>query len=102
MITLSRPFLTQKKTQILHFAKFCLFIFLNFCLQAIMAGDMMLLMRGLAKLSQAVAETQGSTLRSGAGEFNKPFTKFLEIYQMVPFGHIKVKASACVPELLSC
>ncbi|XP_033505228.1 atypical kinase COQ8A, mitochondrial isoform X1 [Epinephelus lanceolatus] len=32
-----------------------------------MAGDMMLLMRGLAKLSQAVAETQGSTLRSGAG-----------------------------------
>ncbi|KAM8726733.1 atypical kinase COQ8A, mitochondrial isoform 2-T3 [Acanthopagrus schlegelii] len=32
-----------------------------------MAGDMMLLMRGLAKLSQAVAETQGTTLRSGAG-----------------------------------
>ncbi|XP_073348718.1 atypical kinase COQ8A, mitochondrial isoform X2 [Pagrus major] len=32
-----------------------------------MAGDMMLLMRGLAKLSQAVAETQGSALRSGAG-----------------------------------
>uniref|UniRef100_A0A3Q3WWW1 Atypical kinase COQ8A, mitochondrial n=1 Tax=Mola mola TaxID=94237 RepID=A0A3Q3WWW1_MOLML len=31
-----------------------------------MAGDMMLLMRGLTKLSQAVAETQGSTLRSGA------------------------------------
>ncbi|XP_030577765.1 atypical kinase COQ8A, mitochondrial [Archocentrus centrarchus] len=30
-----------------------------------MAGDMMLLMRGLAKLSQAVAETQTNTLRSG-------------------------------------
>ncbi|XP_040016519.2 atypical kinase COQ8A, mitochondrial [Gasterosteus aculeatus] len=32
-----------------------------------MAGDMMLVMRGLAKLSQAVAETQGSALRGGAG-----------------------------------
>ncbi|XP_031721959.1 atypical kinase COQ8A, mitochondrial isoform X2 [Anarrhichthys ocellatus] len=32
-----------------------------------MAGDMMLLMRGLAKLGQAVVETQSSTLRSGAG-----------------------------------
>lgn len=34
-----------------------------------MAGDMMLLMRGLAKLSQAVMETQTNTLRSGTGEF---------------------------------
>ncbi|XP_061602786.1 atypical kinase COQ8A, mitochondrial [Cololabis saira] len=32
-----------------------------------MAGDMALLMRGLAKLSQAVAETQSNTLRSGTG-----------------------------------
>lgn len=31
-----------------------------------MATDMMLLMRGLAKLSQAVVETQSNTLRSGA------------------------------------
>lgn len=33
-----------------------------------MASDMMLLMRGLAKLSQAVVEMQSSTLRPGSGE----------------------------------
>ena len=32
-----------------------------------MAGDMGLLMRGLAKLSQAVIENQGAALRSGTG-----------------------------------
>ncbi|XP_072218281.1 atypical kinase COQ8A, mitochondrial isoform X1 [Leuresthes tenuis] len=32
-----------------------------------MASDMMLLMRGLAKLSQAVVETQSNTLRNGTG-----------------------------------
>ncbi|XP_035278648.1 atypical kinase COQ8A, mitochondrial [Anguilla anguilla] len=32
-----------------------------------MAGDMMLLMRGLAKLSQAIVETQAGALRSGGG-----------------------------------
>ncbi|KAM6915257.1 atypical kinase COQ8A, mitochondrial isoform 1-T2 [Xenentodon cancila] len=32
-----------------------------------MASDMVLLMRGLAKLSQAVVETQGNTLRTGTG-----------------------------------
>ncbi|XP_071394708.1 atypical kinase COQ8A, mitochondrial-like, partial [Centroberyx affinis] len=32
-----------------------------------MAGDMMLLMRGLAKLSQAVAETQANAVRNGTG-----------------------------------
>lgn len=42
-----------------------------------MAGDMMSLMRGLAKLSQAVVETQSNTLRTGSGEsagFWKMFT----------------------------
>lgn len=34
-----------------------------------MATDMMLLMRGLAKLSQAVVETQSNALRSGTGKF---------------------------------
>ncbi|XP_038149191.1 atypical kinase COQ8A, mitochondrial isoform X2 [Cyprinodon tularosa] len=32
-----------------------------------MAGDMMMVMRGLAKLSQAVAETQSNALRNGTG-----------------------------------
>ncbi|KAJ8009117.1 hypothetical protein DPEC_G00085520 [Dallia pectoralis] len=33
-----------------------------------MAGDMMLVVRGLAKLSQAIMETQASTLRSGGAQ----------------------------------
>lgn len=33
-----------------------------------MAGDMMLLMRGLAKLSQAVVETQAGVLRGGGAQ----------------------------------
>lgn len=37
-----------------------------------MAGDMTLLMRGLAKLTQAVVESQTNALRSGTGEFILP------------------------------
>lgn len=33
-----------------------------------MAGDMLLLIRGLAKLSQAVIETQASSLRIGGAQ----------------------------------
>lgn len=33
-----------------------------------MAGDMMLVMRGLAKLSQAVIDTQANTLRIGGAQ----------------------------------
>uniref|UniRef100_H2MRR3 Atypical kinase COQ8A, mitochondrial n=1 Tax=Oryzias latipes TaxID=8090 RepID=H2MRR3_ORYLA len=36
----------------------------------IMASDMVLLMRGLAKLSQAVVETQTNALRNGTGTFS--------------------------------
>uniref|UniRef100_A0A6Q2XR21 Atypical kinase COQ8A, mitochondrial n=1 Tax=Esox lucius TaxID=8010 RepID=A0A6Q2XR21_ESOLU len=35
-----------------------------------MAGDMMLVMRGLAKLSQAIVQTQASTLRGGGAQYN--------------------------------
>lgn len=35
-----------------------------------MASDMVLLMRGLAKLSQAVVETQTNALRNGTGTFS--------------------------------
>lgn len=48
-------------------------------LQCTMAADMMLLMRGLAKLSQAVVETQSGTLRSGSGEFNKCSTYVIHL-----------------------
>uniref|UniRef100_A0A6Q2YH03 Atypical kinase COQ8A, mitochondrial n=1 Tax=Esox lucius TaxID=8010 RepID=A0A6Q2YH03_ESOLU len=34
----------------------------------VMAGDMMLVMRGLAKLSQAIVQTQASTLRGGGAQ----------------------------------
>uniref|UniRef100_A0A3B3CKP5 Atypical kinase COQ8A, mitochondrial n=1 Tax=Oryzias melastigma TaxID=30732 RepID=A0A3B3CKP5_ORYME len=37
---------------------------------AVMASDMVLLMRGLAKLSQAVVETQTNALRNGTGMFS--------------------------------
>lgn len=33
-----------------------------------MAGDMMLVMRGLTKLSQAIMETQANTLRNGGAQ----------------------------------
>uniref|UniRef100_A0A8C7HE15 Atypical kinase COQ8A, mitochondrial n=1 Tax=Oncorhynchus kisutch TaxID=8019 RepID=A0A8C7HE15_ONCKI len=36
--------------------------------ETIMAGDMMLVMRGLTKLSQAIMETQANTLRNGGAQ----------------------------------
>lgn len=38
------------------------------CVQPIMASDMIFLVRGLAKLSQAVVETQSNALRNGTGK----------------------------------
>lgn len=36
-----------------------------------MATDMVLIMRGLAKLSQAIVETQSNTLRNGTGKYTQ-------------------------------
>lgn len=44
----------------------------------------MLLMRGLAKLSQAVIETQGTTLRNGAGEFYVYFLNTVSLVDIYP------------------
>uniref|UniRef100_A0A8D0AA39 Atypical kinase COQ8A, mitochondrial n=1 Tax=Sander lucioperca TaxID=283035 RepID=A0A8D0AA39_SANLU len=64
-----------------------------------MAGDMMLLMRGLAKLSQAVVETQASTLRSGTGEFNIPHLSLLPCYRCLRDTKIPANSLVDTPDL---